>query len=168
MKITGLETFLLKIPFSGAAEAEIAAGAADAMNVLLLRVDTENGPSGWGEAFGHGISPATQTALETLIRPMLVGREAGDITGIFRDLQQATHVFGRSGAARYAVSGVDIALWDIAGKVAGLPLHRLLGGPASPCAPPPSPAPRSTGSCSRPSARHRGRPRHGPRASGPV
>jgi L-alanine-DL-glutamate epimerase-like enolase superfamily enzyme len=130
MKITGLETFLLKIPFSGAAEAEIAAGAADAMNVLLLRIDTEDGPSGWGEAFGHGISPATRTALETLIAPRLIGRDAGDITGIFRDLQQATHVLGRTGAARYAVSGVDIALWDIAGKVAGLPLYRLLGGPA--------------------------------------
>lgn len=128
MKITGLETFLLRVPFSGAAEAEIAAGAADAMNILLLRIDTENGPSGWGEAFGHGICPATRAALTTLIAPMLIGRDAGDITGIFRDLQQATHVFGRSGAARYAVSGVDIALWDIAGKLAGLPLYRLLGG----------------------------------------
>ena len=59
---------------------------------------------------------------------MLIGRDPSGIDALMDDLQQTLHLFGRSGAVMYALSGVDIALWDIAGKVAGEPLYRLLGG----------------------------------------
>src|SRR6185295_16510025 len=58
----------------------------------------------------------------------LLGRDPTNIDALMLDLQQTLHLFGRSGAVMYALSGVDIALWDIAGKVAGLPLWRLFGG----------------------------------------
>ena len=45
-------------------------------------------------------------------------------------MQQTLHLFGRSGAVMYALSGIDIALWDIAGKVAGKPLYAMFGGEA--------------------------------------
>src|SRR5262249_52750257 len=86
------------------------------------------GLTGWGEAFGHRIFPATRAAIETLIGPMCIGRDPSQITAIHEDFQRSLHGIGRNGPVIYALSGIDIALWDIAGKAAGLPLYRLLGG----------------------------------------
>lgn len=63
-----------------------------------------------------------------MIAPIAIGRDAGDIARLSHDLQQMLHLFGRYGITTFALSGLDIALWDIAGKAANLPLHRLLGG----------------------------------------
>jgi L-alanine-DL-glutamate epimerase-like enolase superfamily enzyme len=59
---------------------------------------------------------------------MCVGRDATAIAALTDDLQRTLHGVGRGGPTLYALSGIDIALWDIAGKAAGLPLYRLLGG----------------------------------------
>jgi L-alanine-DL-glutamate epimerase-like enolase superfamily enzyme len=96
--------------------------------MLLVRVDTDGGITGWGEAFGHRIFPATRAAIDTLLGPMCVGRDATQIAALNDDLQKTLHGIGRTGPVIYALSGIDIALWDIAGKAAGLPLYRLLGG----------------------------------------
>ncbi len=98
------------------------------LDMLLVRIETRGGLIGWGEAFGHGCIPATKAALDTLVAPWLLGRDASDIGGIAHGLAQAMHLFGRNGPLSYAMAGVDIALWDILGKRAGLPLHDLLGG----------------------------------------
>jgi L-alanine-DL-glutamate epimerase-like enolase superfamily enzyme len=62
----------------------------------------------------------------------VIGRDARDIARLSRDLQQSLHLFGRYGITIFALSGLDIALWDLAGKAAGMPIHRLLGGLARP------------------------------------
>lgn len=98
------------------------------LDMLLVRIETEGGLVGWGEAFGHGAIPATKAALDTLVAPWLIGRDASRIGGIAEELAQAMHLFGRNGPLIYAAAGVDIALWDMAGKWAGLPLHELIGG----------------------------------------
>ena len=67
------------------------------LNILLLRLETDEGVTGWGEAFGHGVSPATKTAFDTLVAPMLIGRDPSDIDALMHDLQQTLHLFGRSG-----------------------------------------------------------------------
>jgi L-alanine-DL-glutamate epimerase-like enolase superfamily enzyme len=67
-------------------------------------------------------------ALEKLVTPMAIGRNEDDITGLMDDLQRKLHIVGRTGAVVYALSGLDIALWDIAGKKAGKPVSALLGG----------------------------------------
>jgi len=133
MKITAAESILLTVPYrtSGGLQS-IAGRPATGLNILLLRLETDQGITGWGEAFGHGVSPATKTAFDTLLAPMLVGRDPSNIDATMHDLQQTLHLFGRSGAVMYALSGVDIALWDVAGKVAGRPLNALLGGSARP------------------------------------
>jgi L-alanine-DL-glutamate epimerase-like enolase superfamily enzyme len=129
MKITAAESILLTVPYRTAGGLRAIAGRpAAGLNILLLRIETDAGVTGWGEAFGHGVSPATKTALDTLVGPMLIGRDPADIDRLMDDLQRTLHLFGRSGAVMYALSGVDIALWDIAGKVAGKPLYKMLGG----------------------------------------
>jgi len=63
-----------------------------------------------------------------MIAPIAVGRDARDIARLSRDMQQMPHLFGRYGITIFALSGLRIALRDIAGKAANLPLHSLLGG----------------------------------------
>ena len=92
-----------------------------------MRIETDDGLVGWGEAFGHAVVPATRTCSKPWWR-RLIGRDATDIAGLMPRLNQKLHLFGRNGPVVYALSGVDIALWDLAGKRAGLPLYQLLGG----------------------------------------
>lgn len=131
MKITAAESILLTVPYrtSGGLQS-IAGRPAAGLNILLLRLETDQGVTGWGEAFGHGVSLATKTAFDTLVAPVLIGRDPSNIDALMHDLQQTLHLFGRSGPVMYALSGVNIALWDIAGKVAGKPLYELFGGTA--------------------------------------
>jgi D-galactarolactone cycloisomerase len=131
MKITAAESILLTIPYrtSGGLQS-IAGRPAAGLNILLIRLETDQGTTGWGEAFGHGVSPATKTAFDTLVAPILIGRDPSGIDAVTHHLQQTLHLFGRGGAVMYALSGVDIALWDIAGKVAGKPLYEMFGGVA--------------------------------------
>jgi L-alanine-DL-glutamate epimerase-like enolase superfamily enzyme len=93
----------------------------------MVRVETEDGLVGWGEAFGHAAIPSTRAALDTIVAPLVVGRDADDIDGLSRSILHAVHLLGRNGPFVYAYSGIEIALWDIRGKRAGKPLHALLG-----------------------------------------
>jgi L-alanine-DL-glutamate epimerase-like enolase superfamily enzyme len=129
MKITRVETLVLNLPMIiDGATPMLAGRARTSIDMLLVRVDTDAGLTGWGEAFGHRIFPATRAAIDTLLGPMCVGRDPGQAEAINDELQRVLHGVGRNGPTIYALSGLDIALWDLAGKAAGLPLYRLLGG----------------------------------------
>jgi len=131
MIIAGIETFPLRIPFRpGTASAASASGPKDlaAVDSLLVKVTTDQGLEGWGEAFGFVAVPVTRRAIDELIAPLCIGQDATLIVPLIRGVQEKLHVFGRGGPLTHALSAVDIALWDIAGKAAGAPLHRLLGG----------------------------------------
>ena len=128
MSIKSITPIALNLPFEVGGPKPLFAGKPRHMEILLVRVETDSGIVGWGEAFGFAVWPATRTALEALIAPVATGRDERDIAGIMLDLQRKFHLLGRSGPVMYAMSGLDIALWDIAGKVAGKPLAELLGG----------------------------------------
>ncbi|MGE0723077.1 MAG: mandelate racemase/muconate lactonizing enzyme family protein [Alphaproteobacteria bacterium] len=129
MKIAAIETIVVRLPYAHDGPPTGFGGTVwTTLDTLLVRVDTDAGITGWGEAFGYNVIPATKAAIDTQIAPLVVGRDAADNAGINRMLQQQLHLFGRTGPATFGLSGIDIALWDIAGKAAGLPLHRLLGG----------------------------------------
>ncbi len=133
MKIARIETIPLAIPHEHGGPPPAWGGQAwQGLSILLVRIETEEGATGWGEAFSYNCMAAVQAAIEGTVAPILIGRDATDIAALNRDLQQALHLFGRYGITMFGISAVDIALWDLAGKRAGLPLGQLLGGPASP------------------------------------
>ena len=131
MKIAAVETMLLRIPYRQSGPPTGFGGKVwTTLDTLLVRVDTDAGITGWGEAFGYNVNEGTKAVIDTLIAPLCLGRDASAIAELMADLQRKLHFFGRGGPVTYGLSGIDIALWDIAGKRAGLPLHRLLGGTA--------------------------------------
>jgi L-alanine-DL-glutamate epimerase-like enolase superfamily enzyme len=95
---------------------------------LLVRVETDDGLVGWGEGFGNfGAAPSTQVALEQLVQPRAVGQDPTD-EQLTQRITDALYVASASGPVAYALSGLDIALWDLRGKAEGRPVHELLGG----------------------------------------
>jgi L-alanine-DL-glutamate epimerase-like enolase superfamily enzyme len=131
MLVTGIETIPLRIPFKpGQASAASVRGPAGlpAVDSLLVKVTTDQGYEGWGEAFGLRAAAVTQRAIDEMIAPLCLGQDAYRIGPLMGEVQEELQVFGRGGLVTHALSAVDIALWDIAGKAAGAPLHRLLGG----------------------------------------
>ncbi len=96
------------------------------IDTLLIRIETDEGVEGWGEAFGFMSCATTRRAVETLIAPLCIGKDARDIAGLMDEVTRKLHNYGRSGAVAYGLSGIDIALWDIAGKIAGKPIYKLL------------------------------------------
>lgn len=128
MSIRSITPIALDLPFEVGGPKSQFAGRPRQMAMLLVRVETDDGIVGWGEAFGYAVWPVTRVALEKLVTPMALGRNEDDIAGLMDDLQRKLHIVGRTGAVVYALSGLDIALWDIAGKKAGKPVSALLGG----------------------------------------
>ena len=129
MKILRVEAVPLSIPSRHGAEGwMLGTGGWKALDFCLVRVDTDAGITGWGEAFSYSCRRAVTAAVNDMIAPLAIGRDASDIEGLHAQIQRRLHIFGRFGITAFALSGLDIALWDIAGKAAGKPLHALLGG----------------------------------------
>ena len=95
----------------------------------LVEVTTDEGLVGWGECFGPGtIALANKAIVEKVIQPLILGRDPLDREVLWHFVYNRLRDHGQKGMPLQALSGVDIALWDIAGKAVGLPLHKLLGG----------------------------------------
>jgi L-alanine-DL-glutamate epimerase-like enolase superfamily enzyme len=98
------------------------------MECVMVKIKTSDGLEGWGEAFGHAMASGTEAVLNNIIGPMLLGKDARGIAKRIDEIERPMHGLGRSGPMIYGLSAVDIALWDLAGKRAGMPIFRLLGG----------------------------------------
>lgn len=97
------------------------------VSIVLVEVRTDAGITGVGEALARFSPRAYADLIETSLKPRLVGQDPTSITAHWRTMRRA--LSGRGGGMLFeAISGVDIALWDILGKVANMPIHRLLGG----------------------------------------
>src|SRR2546423_8218168 len=125
--IERVDTIALRVPYDHWAPKPTFGGIArETMDCLLVRVTASNGRVGWGESFWGGWQ-ATQSAIEHWIAPLATGQDVND-RQMFARFERALHNFGRSGPFVYALAGLDIALWDLRGKLEGVPVHALLGG----------------------------------------
>jgi len=121
MRITALETLTLKHAIT------VHAGA---ISWLWLRVHTDDGLVGLGETYPAAAT--AEAALHESLAPILLGDDARDITRLWQRMFQAVSYHGWAGAEMRAMSAVDLALWDLAGKASNQPVYRLLGGRTRP------------------------------------
>ncbi len=129
MHIKSVDVIPLGIPFEdGSSGAGLMPTKWSELDIALVRVETSDGIVGWGDGFAYFCRRATVAAIEDMVAPLVVGQEISDIAAFNRMLQQRLHLQGRYGITMFAISAIDIALWDIAAKQHGKPLADLIGG----------------------------------------
>ncbi len=129
MKITGIITHCLSSPLDH--PFAFSQGWVHRRNCTLVEIRTDQGLTGWGEAFLQGMEPP-QIAAATIkhaLTPLILNADARAIEMLWFRMYNATRDYGRKGSVMSAISAVDMALWDLAGKYYGQPVYRLLGGP---------------------------------------
>jgi D-galactarolactone cycloisomerase len=128
VKITDLQVHVLRSPL--AEPFAFSQGWVHHRSATLVEVQTDTGLVGWGEAFAQGLEPpqVAAAAIEHALRPLVLGADPLDIEVLWHRMYHQTRDHGRKGSVIAALSAVDIALWDLAGKHHGLPVHKLLGG----------------------------------------
>lgn len=101
------------------------------IEIVVVEIVTQDGLVGWGECLGRTGSVAYAAIVEKLLAPLLIGQDSREIADLHHKMRRV--LSGRSGGMLLeAIAGVDIALWDIAGKRANEPVYRLLGGMSRP------------------------------------
>jgi L-alanine-DL-glutamate epimerase-like enolase superfamily enzyme len=104
-------------------------GSTTKRDAIIVRVETSEGITGYGEAHPGRSPGAVVSLIHNTLAPMLIGMKATDCVGVWKRvhrMQLSSHGVG-SGAS-LALAGIDMAMWDIRGKAANMPLYELLGG----------------------------------------
>jgi D-galactarolactone cycloisomerase len=126
MRITDLQPFPLSIPFRPMSPPS--PWAEGARKQIMIKVLTDEGLVGYGESFALGAPLAVCNIMTEVLKPLLLGENPTEIERLVDKMQRAMLIWGRRGLGMFALSGVEIALWDLAGKARGVPVYDLLGG----------------------------------------
>lgn len=128
MKITDVKIHVLKSPL--AEPFAFSQGWVKQRSATLVEMLTDEGITGWGEAFAQGLEPPeiAATVIDKALKPLVIGADPLDIEVLWHRMYHMTRDYGRKGSVISGISAVDIALWDIAGKFHGQPVYKLLGG----------------------------------------
>lgn len=128
MKIQAVDVFVLKTPL--AEPFAFSQGWVSQRAATLVRVTTDDGLEGWGEAFAQGLEPPEISAavIEHALRPIVMGANPLDTSVLWHNIYNLTRDYGRKGSVIAGISALDIACWDIAGKFYRQPIYQLLGG----------------------------------------
>ncbi len=133
LKIVQIQAYATSFPVPPEASLTLGVGRVVKRDTVVVKVTTAGGLVGWGEAH-HSRSPgAIAHHINTTLAGLVKGRDAADVVGVWKaiyDKQLASHGMGAGTAM--AMSGIDLALWDIRGKATGWPLYKLLGGTMKP------------------------------------
>jgi L-alanine-DL-glutamate epimerase-like enolase superfamily enzyme len=133
MKIVDIRAFPTSFPIAAANRVALGIGTAVKRDAVVVKVTTDEGITGCGEAHHGRAHTAVAKLIETTLRQLVLGMDAHDVSGVWDKMyrfQLASH--GMGAGACLAMSGIDMALWDIRGKALGVPLYRLLGGTRKP------------------------------------
>jgi len=129
VKITDVEAIVLR-------QAEVNEGIADgSQDDLVVRIHTDEGITGIGEVDSSPelvqalVQAPSSHAVAVSLRDVLIGENPLDVERLWQKMYRGLIYFGRRGIAIHAISGLDIALWDIKGKALGKPIYELLGTP---------------------------------------
>ncbi|MCW5980950.1 MAG: mandelate racemase/muconate lactonizing enzyme family protein [Bryobacteraceae bacterium] len=128
MRISEIKTFALKAPL-GEERFWSSQCPFPERKSLLVRIATDDGVVGWGEGGQYGPAEPVAACIDAVLAPRILGQDPRERWKIWEQLYAFSRDFGRNGVYVDAISGIDIALWDITGKVLGEPVFRLLGGP---------------------------------------
>jgi len=133
MRVVELKAYPVSVPVPPEHQVRLGIGRMVKRDAVVVKVVTEDGIVGYGESH-HGRCPGAVAHLaNTTLRQLVTGMDATDVVGIWSriyKMQLASHGMGT--ACALAMSGIDMALWDIRGKAVGWPLYRLLGGSKRP------------------------------------
>src|SRR6476646_9525978 len=124
MKITAVDTAILRIPTRKPISLDF-----PIHSLVVAHLRTDEGVTGLGYtlAFGGGGVESIQSYLVTRLAPLLIGQDPLFVERLWERMYRADRGIKRQGVAAYALSALDIGLWDIVGKAAGLPLYKLWG-----------------------------------------
>ena len=128
MRITDVQAYPVSFPIPPANRVALGIGTAIKRDAVVVKVTTDQGIVGWGEAHHGRAHTAVAKLIESTLKQLILDLEAHDVVGIWEKMyryQLASH--GMGAGACLAISGIDMALWDARGKALGLPLYRLLG-----------------------------------------
>ncbi|MBX2879268.1 MAG: mandelate racemase/muconate lactonizing enzyme family protein [Granulosicoccus sp.] len=128
MKISAIDVFVLKTPLEE--PFAFSQGWVTQRAATLVRVSTDNGLTGWGEAFAQGLEPPEISAavIEHALIPIVMGENPLNTSVLWHNMYNRTRDYGRKGSVIAAMSALDIAFWDICGKFYNQPVYQLLGG----------------------------------------
>ncbi len=128
MRITDISTIRLRAPLVPERQVHSRSGQRTHRSTLLVQVDTDEGITGIGSCSGNGAT--IEVMIERVLKPLLVGKNPLPIEELWETsyFSSVAKEFGSRGLGVVALSGVDIALWDILGKAKGEPVFKLLGG----------------------------------------
>lgn len=126
MKITQVETFVVRHQLCETEQFCYSQAWYKDRTLLLLRITTDEGLEGWGEAFGPAL--VHKQIIDSLYTPLLIGRDPFDSEVIWMELYNKLRDHGQKGLSLESQSAVDIALWDLKGKKTNLPVYKLMGG----------------------------------------
>ena len=129
MKITAITAIPLSFRLDQGKTVTMGIGSTTKRDTIIVRVETSEGITGYGEAHPGRSPGAVVSLIHNTLAPMLIGMNATDVIGVWKRvhrMQLSSHGVG-SGAS-LGLSGIDMALWDIRGKAAKMPLYELLGG----------------------------------------
>jgi len=133
LHLRSLDVIPLRIPFhDGSAGVGLMPQKWTHLDIALVRIEDGDGIVGWGDGFAYSCLAPTVSAIRDMVRPHVLDREIdatpNGLMALNLELQKKLHLHGRYGITMFAISAVDIALWDLAAKRAGLSLADFIGG----------------------------------------